>query len=79
MNKLFVFLYIIALCCFILSVFKTKDTLYFITTDVDSNIYLDIGHKKYSKESTLNYYKQALRYILYFVFFIDVFNLEEVI
>lgn len=78
MKKIMVLIYIIGLCCFVLSTVKTKDTLGNITRDFDSSIYIALGHKEYNKDVVVSYYKQVLRYLLYFVYFIDFENLMVV-
>lgn len=78
MNKVIVILYLVAIFCFSFSIIKTKDVLKNVTTDIDSTVYLDIGHKEYTKESILGYYKQVLRYVVYFIYFIDVEDLKGV-
>lgn len=78
MNKVIVILYLVTIFCFSFSIIKTKDVLKNVTTDIDSTVYLDIGHKEYTKESILTYYKQVLRYVVYFIYFIDVEDLKGV-
>lgn len=78
MKKIIVIIYIIALFCLIISVFKTKDTLYEITNDFNNDVYIELGVKEYNKENILLYYKQVIRYLIYFIYYVDIFNLETV-
>ena len=79
MKKVIVVIYILGVLSFCFSVFRTKNALYNITTDINSSIYLEIGQKEYTKENVYIYYKQAIRYVIYFIYFVDIENLSTVV
>lgn len=76
--KRILIIYVIALLCFAISIFKTKETLENISTDINTSVFIEIGHKNYTKENIVGYYKVVMRYIIYFIFFIDIEKLETV-
>ena len=78
MNKVTIFLTLIASICFLLCNANKYDVLEEITSDFDNTTYIYIGCKEYTKESVIEYYKQVLRYVCYFIYFIDIKNLESV-
>lgn len=79
MNKITTFLCIVAIGCFVLCNVKKHKLLKEITNDFDQEVYINIGHKEYTKEVVIKYYKQVLRYINYFIFFYDFNSLDTVI
>ena len=79
MNKITTFLCIVAIGCFVLCNVKKHKLLKEITNDFDQEVYINIGHKEYTKEVLIKYYKQVLRYINYFIFFYDFESLDTVI
>ena len=48
-----VLIYITAIFCMMITMFKTRDTLYEITNDFNNNIYLEVGLKEYNKENVV--------------------------
>ena len=78
MKKIMVLIYITAIFCMMITMFKTRDTLYEITNDFNNNIYLEVGLKEYNKENVVLYYKQVVRYLIYFIYYVDIENLETV-
>lgn len=72
MKKIEFVLIALAIMCFCFCFVKTFNTFKKINNDIDSETYIDIGQKQYTKEYVVKYYKQVARYICYFIFFIDV-------
>ena len=79
MSKVTAFLFIIASVCFILCNIKKYDVLKDITDDFDNSTYVYIGCKEYTKENVLKYYLQVFRYICYFIYYIDIKNMETIV
>ena len=78
MSKIIHFIYLIAGICFVCCFIKTFNTFNKITTDVDESVYISLGNKEYDKDIVIKYFKQIFRYIIYFIYFYDIENMDTV-